>query len=405
MGKKIFPNDPNQYSNPDLPVTIKPDTMRLTPFFMCPPMAAHIMCLTAAGGLPLFTRRKGDGEALPFSVVASLNGVHMFGKSQDVILKSTSTQDMTAVWKNVEDSVTLIAIASGASEALLNHLLKSVFNAMILTVGINELRSPRNADRLKRELRCLDGNDRTTNRTDLLGLVEVIMCPENHLLQGCLEAYAECLDSLYGCVMVHGRVAVATESWWCLDAEEKKLLALLVDHDTTTTARDIPVFLPCKSPAVPFRLVTVSLVGHVEVSVLCGPSPPLSEVERVATQCWRGATDILRSAEQCYPRNFPPSIQLDTGVMGYVSSDLNYRLGRLENVTISQDEGNLSEKSPVSSQALETYWCSEYHKCHALRSGGILLCMLYTSAVPIQTMRLITGRTLKFLTSDKQLCW
>nr|CAD7442720.1 unnamed protein product [Timema bartmani] len=394
-------------------------------------MAAHIMCLTAAGGLPLFTRRKGDGEALPFSVVASLNGVHMFGKSQDVILKSTSTQDMTAVWKNVEDSVTLIAIASGASEALLNHLLKSVFNAMVLTVGINELKSPRNADRLKRELRvcyplldrlleCLDGNDRTTNRTDLLGLVEVIMCPENHLLQSCLEAYAECLDSLYGCVMVHGRVAVATESWWCLDAEEKKLLALLVDHDTTTTARDIPVFLPCKSPAVPFRLVTVSLVGHVEVSVLCGPSPPLSEVERVATQCWRGATDILRSAEQCYPRNFPPSIQLDTGVMGLLLIDhecgkfmlsrnqhpdsaghetrsLNsaHRLDVLRTFYHQvatpffshNDEGNFAEKSPVSSQALETYWCSEYHKCHALRSGGILLCMLYTSAVPIQTMR------------------
>jgi hypothetical protein len=40
---------------------------------------------------------------LPFSVIASLNGVHMFGKSQSVVLRSTSTQETTVVWKVRED--------------------------------------------------------------------------------------------------------------------------------------------------------------------------------------------------------------------------------------------------------------------------------------------------------------
>jgi hypothetical protein len=36
---------------------------------------------------------------------------------------------------------------------LLDQLLTSVFHAMVLAVGINELCSARNAERLKRELR------------------------------------------------------------------------------------------------------------------------------------------------------------------------------------------------------------------------------------------------------------
>ena len=55
--------------------------------------------------------------------------------------------------------------------------------------------------------------------------------------------------------------------------------------------------------------------------------------------------------------------------------------------------------------AKETYWCSEYHKCHAVKEGDQILCLLYTSTVPTHTMRLITQRTLKALLADKQICW
>ncbi|PNF23702.1 fuzzy-like protein [Cryptotermes secundus] len=391
---------------------------------------------------------------LPFSVVASLNGVHMFGKSQSVVLRSTSTQETTVVWKVWEDSVTLIVAACGASEMLLNQLLTSVFNVMVLAVGIDELCSARNAERLKRELRvcyplldrlleCVDvtSSDRAANCSDLLGLVEVTLCQENHLLQSLVDTWAECVDSLYGFLLIRGRVAVATSSWWQLDPEEMKLLALLVSVEGTCTACDIPVFLPCKSPAVPFRLVACGLVGGIQICALCGPSPPLTEVEHVSIQCWKGAIDVLRAAEQCFPRNFPPSIQLDNGVMGLLLVDhqagkfllsRNQRTdaGKKESRSLSgahrldvlrtfyhqvaatfmnqssgNSEGAAAYEQPVTSPALETYWCSEYHKCHALRHGTTLLCVLYASAVPIHTMRLITQRTLKFLTGDKQLCW
>lgn len=37
----------------------------------------------------------------------------------------------------------------------------------------------------------------------------------------------------------------------------------------------------------------------------------------------------------------------------------------------------------------ETYWCSEYHKCHAQRSGNYLCCALYAPTVPNHTMRYV----------------
>lgn len=40
---------------------------------------------------------------LPFSVIGSLNGVHMFGQNLDVQLNSARTEDTTVVWKNFHD--------------------------------------------------------------------------------------------------------------------------------------------------------------------------------------------------------------------------------------------------------------------------------------------------------------
>lgn len=55
--------------------------------------------------------------------------------------------------------------------------------------------------------------------------------------------------------------------------------------------------------------------------------------------------------------------------------------------------------------AKETYLCSEYHKCHAVKHGDNILCVLYTSVVPTHTMRLISQKIIKMIFSDKQTYW
>ncbi|CAH7456126.1 Fuz [Phodopus roborovskii] len=72
-----------------------------------PGSTVHLLCLAASSGVPLFCRSSGGGapsrQQLPFSVVGSLNGVHMFGQNLDVQLNSARTEDTTVVWKSFHD--------------------------------------------------------------------------------------------------------------------------------------------------------------------------------------------------------------------------------------------------------------------------------------------------------------
>ncbi|KZC09052.1 PREDICTED: protein fuzzy homolog [Dufourea novaeangliae] len=409
-------------------------------------MVAHVMCLTSSGGMPLFSRRKGEGDAMTFSKIASLNGIHMFLKSQNIKLLYTDSSDTTIMWKEFEESVTLIVIASGTTKYILNQFLDAVFGAMILFIGIDELKNVKNIEKLKKDMRscspivdnllqCLDAGDGMSLKTDIINMTECIMCLENNLLQTCLEGYMECLDSIYGCVLIHGCLAVATEGWWSLNPIERKLLVTIVTVEGVCTTRDIPVFLPYKSPNVAFRLVSITLINHVEVLALCGPNPELLEIERLAVQCWKNSIDTLHSAEQCFPRNLPVSMNLDSEALGFLL--VNYKVQKFvlcKNDQYAKNRISGSHRldilrtfyhqavetfilSPVSEDktnredcwefvgAREIYLCSEYHKCHAVKHRDHILCILYASVVPTHTMRLSCQKILKILLTDKQSCW
>lgn len=382
---------------------------------------------------------------MTFSEIASLNGIHMFLKSQNIQLLNTDLSDTTILWKEFEESIILIAIASGATKYVLHKFLDAVFGAMILFVGIEELKNTRNMEKLKKDMRlcspiidrllqCLDAGDGICSKTDIVNMTECIVCQENNLLQTCLEGYMECLDSIYGCVLIHGCLAVATEGWWNLHPIERKLLITAVTVEGICTTCDIPVFLPYKSPNVAFRLVSVTLINHIEVLALCGPNPELTEIERFAVQCWKNGIDALHGAEQCYPRNLPTSINLDSEMLGFLL--VNYKIKKFvlgRNIECAKSRISGSHRLDILRtfyhQAVETfifssefedgtnnenwkfmdtkeiYLCSEYHKCHSVKYGDHILCILYASVIPTHTMRLICQKVLKTLLVDKQGCW
>ncbi|XP_037372919.1 protein fuzzy homolog isoform X1 [Talpa occidentalis] len=288
----------------------------------------HLLCLTASSGVPLFCRSSRSGAAarqqLPFSVIGSLNGVHMFGQNLEVQLSSARTEDTTVVWKSFHDSITLIVLSSeeGTSELRLERLLQMVFGAMVLLVGLEELTNIRNVERLKKELRTsyrlIDsflGDPELIG--DLTQCVDCVVSPEGSLLQEALSGFAEAAGTAFVSLVVSGRVVAATESWWRLGTPEAVLLPWLVGSLPPQAARDYPVYLPHGSPTVPHRLLTLTLLPGLELCLLCGPRPPLSQLDpQLLDRWWQPLLDPLRACLPLGPRALPAGFSLHADILG-----------------------------------------------------------------------------------------
>ncbi|KAJ8945100.1 hypothetical protein NQ318_005281 [Aromia moschata] len=266
-------------------------------------MSAHIICVTSGGGLPIFSRKKGNSDSLPFSIVGSLNGVHMFGRPLNIEVLNCLTDDYSVAWREFEESLVIIGIASGCSIDVLNKLLESVFNAIVLIVGIEETRWTAEIQVNK-------------HSSDIAGFVETILCPENHLIQIVLDSFTECVDSMFSCVLISGKVAAATENWWSLHPDEISLLSLLASSENPTNSKDIPVFLPYKSPTVAFRFVACTLIPEVQLCCLCGPTPILNDIEHSVLQCFKNSHGHIKCSSPVLSRNFPASYCIDGGILG-----------------------------------------------------------------------------------------
>ncbi|XP_027715087.1 protein fuzzy homolog isoform X1 [Vombatus ursinus] len=312
--------------------------------------AVHLLCLAASSGVPLFSRSSRGGapsrQQLPFSIIGSLNGVHMFGQNLDVTLRSARTEDSAVVWKTFHDSITLIVLSSelGCAELRLERLLELVFGAMVLLVGLEELTKIRNVERLKKDLRATYGLiDSLLVDTELAGdltqCVDCIIPTHGPLLQEALAGFAEEMGSVFASLVAGGRVVVGTEGWWRLGAPEAVLLPWLVGTLPFQAARDYPVYLPHGSPMVPHRLLTLTLLPGLELCVLCGPQPPLSQVEpQVLERWWQPLLEPLRACLALTPRGIPAGFPLHPDILGLLLLHLEQRRG-LFTVDLGGEEG------------------------------------------------------------------
>jgi len=126
---------------------------------------------------------------------------------------------------------------------------------------------------------------------DMIGGADVVVAHESGQLQQHLENFTEAVDSTYGAVFASGRIVCATANWWGLHTDELALLSCFILSDSPCSLSDTPVFLPVKSPTVPFRLISCRLTGEIQVSALCGPQPSLPEIQTIIaprkSQNWR----------------------------------------------------------------------------------------------------------------------
>lgn len=78
----------------------------------------------------------------------------MFCKSQGALLKNVYLDDGTVVvWKDFENFYTMIGIGKNITEKVILDLLDLAFNAIIYTIGWNEVKLSKNSEQMKRELK------------------------------------------------------------------------------------------------------------------------------------------------------------------------------------------------------------------------------------------------------------
>ncbi|XP_012944707.1 protein fuzzy homolog [Aplysia californica] len=400
----------------------------------------YLICVTSGSGLPVFTRSVGNVKQLPFPVIGSLNAVHMFAANHEAELKSTATEDARIVWKEFHDSLVLIAVHCGNGRVVdceLERLLDRTWAAMVLLYGLEELRQIRNVERFKREIKvCHPLIDTLLRRvelpvfSDVTGAVEGVLASEATALQNFLEAFVEAADTPYGCLLSHGRLVGATAKWWDLSATELVLLSLLGLSFSPCSCRDVPIYLPDKSPTVPHRLMTFKLMAHVEVWVICGPTPSLSQLEMEIARFWVAAVDTLHQVRQIHPRNFPASIDVDNNILGFIlinaathhsvtsvdvrreGKDSGELRGRREalrefygSVWDSQMGGPVTEEAStdVKHTITDSYTVYSSHKCYAHICGNYQIFVLFSSKIPTYAMRNVCKKTLDAFVKDKSV--
>ncbi|XP_050783681.1 protein fuzzy homolog isoform X2 [Gopherus flavomarginatus] len=372
-----------------------------------------LLCLTASSGVPLFCRSMGapSRHQLPFSVIGSLNGVHMFGANLDVLLTAACTANTHVVWRVFHNSITLIVLSSeeGASDFALGRLLDNTFSAMVLILGLEELVNVRNIERLKKDLRAcyklIDSFLAPLERSgDLTQCVECVPVPHGVALQECLEAFVAAAESRFGCLVAGGRLALATEPWWQLAPQELLLLSWLVGSLPPHTARDYPIYLPHGSPTVPHRLLTCQLLPGLEACLICGPSPALHTVEtELVPRFWKPLLEPLQACVSPQPHGLPHGTTLPPGVLAFL---LIHREQRSSQSSV-QPPGSGGEAPPQEPfqagfphRARHCYVVSATHKAYAIHAPQHQLFLLLAPHVPTFALRPLAACALQRLTGD-----
>ncbi|KAK3855369.1 hypothetical protein Pcinc_034019 [Petrolisthes cinctipes] len=409
-----------------------------------------LIVLSSGSGVPLLVRHVGPGKAPAYALIGSLNGVHVFGESHGVNLCNTRTHNANITWKTYHNSIRLVLIRGSecVGDECDGRLLDLVFGSLVLLTGLDTLNTPSSIERLKRDVRACYGvidellsaamnTHEHTHFSHLTGCVECVIPSEQHTLQAELDKFAEGADSTYGCVTLRGRVVCGTRNFWSLSHTELVLLPLLAASNSYTAARDLPIYLPNKSPNVPFRLLVVRLTGQVSVLVLCGPTPTLSEMMRAASTFWAPSYQVLEALTSLGPRNLAPNIlsQLDNAVMGLILVNYNNKkcvscVHPSEEIRSPRGLSVARKMSALQSvyRALigpllqppamppddyptlalhpdhlprECYISTETYKVYIIQSSPYHLLVLFPPALPIHIARQVSQRTLTIFTKGK----
>ena len=114
--------------------------------------------------------------------------------------------------------------------------------------------------------------------------IDTLVISEQGPLQSVLDESCLSVQTSLACLAINGRMVVASTAWWELNPTEIYLISLLGLTLNDTTCRDIPIYLPCKSPNSALRLLTYNMTSSVTCHFICEEKPSIDAVEPIVSE-------------------------------------------------------------------------------------------------------------------------
>ncbi|XP_050442276.1 protein fuzzy homolog [Adelges cooleyi] len=342
-----------------------------------------IICTTVNGGIPIFYRKSGTENSVPFTTFSTLNAVITFADVQNVHFKTIRTDKHCFVWHNVANSLVIAGIGD-LNECTISSCLKLISCLIKMMVGEENI-SIKNTDRLKREIKpCIPIIDHLSNilrsgsiEKNLISSIEVQSLKENKVIQSCLCSWSEIICSDLCWIIVDKKVCAATNDWWNLHINDRKLLVTIIISNCyeLNTSADFPIFLPHLSNKSLLRLVCCMIVQGVWIAGICGPLPNLDNIEISAAKLFRSIISYFRpnhtkielaSGYIFINTNTSQFIQNYYYLNTSVQSELQHFYETVASRLVKDDE-TVGEISGVGKN----------HNFYALHSNGLTMCLAY----------------------------
>ncbi|XP_061401650.1 protein fuzzy homolog [Musca vetustissima] len=396
-------------------------------------MSIYVICLTTNGGLPILTRKKGDCENLPFSTMASLNGFHMFFKSLGINLHKTYAENWKYLWKDFNNSITIIICSVGIDDYVLDLLPEMVYGSFSLFISQDEMAYPSFTERLKKESKnyipILDAI-LEASISQFLGFSSCLLSTDNtHVLQRLNSDISSQCGSLFCCLLVGQRIAAATDGWWDLNIVDRQLLMFLL-QTSCSLQNDVAVYLPKKSPNMAYRFITIPVSSNIVLAVICGTEPPLKSLVELADNVFRSELAMLQKLERYIPSGLSECIELDSSIIAIIiancrtkkcvfSSNIHHRtsnkrfMGDFQSIELlktlfGQTFTNIEllKNNYSQNNLLDQYYCSDSHKYYTeTDEEDNIIGILFISSVPTHTMKHIGKNLFSKILSEKCFCW
>ncbi|PRP79968.1 hypothetical protein PROFUN_05944 [Planoprotostelium fungivorum] len=312
-----------------------------------------LLCVYNDVGLPIMVRSTGSIKQPALAMQGLLYALQTSAQKSVASIRYIDTDSYKMVYKECFDSMLAVLISdqNDVTPTAMLRLLEYLFDAFVLTLGIQTMKQSASRDKLSKQLKTsvhiLDEIMMQDNRQiPALEAVPAVLLhnDQSSSISGALTAFRDSLntkEALGVCVFVGKEVLAATSPWWNrLTTREINLISLRVSSMAPATCRDIPVYLPYFSPnsstkpgTIPLRMLTFQLTKDLEIVIVCGRDVSMQRVEE---ELIKNKFKSLLTWMEVYSAGEAAQPEIDDGILGFIL----VKNGRY--CSCFYDKGNLS---------------------------------------------------------------